>query len=282
MLDLHASGGTPGATTTYTALATLIANDGTTSAGIPTAGTSDKPARLIMWGSGSLVANTIYGTQLRSLDSVDTVNGEMLRIGTASLKNLVYKLTNIPFKSGARVIGQSTNTAQTATSFGFTLDAYDNEPGSVSPDSFGGRFAPDVVVQAQTQGAADLVLSWYNTPFAPTSPLPIGRYALLGSWMALSTGPHLVRFQHADFKGKTPGYPMVDSFGSAILGAQEGMLDPLWANAGYQFVYLSEISKKPCVPAFSTQSTGTGLGIQSLATVTTDTPYHILNLAKIG
>jgi len=275
MLDLHATGGTPGATTTYTGLSTLIANDGTSTAGVPL-----RPdARLIMWGSGSLVANTIYGTQLRTQDSVDPINGEMIRMGTASLKNLVYKTTNVPFRSGARVIGQSTNTAQTATSFGFTLDTYDTEPNCISGE--GMRFAPNVLVQTQTQGAADLVLSWYNTAFAPTTAIPNGKYAILGVWASLSTGAHLVRFSHADFKGLSPGVPIVDTFGSAILGAQEGMLDSLWANAGYQFVYLSEISKKPCVPTFTVSSAGTGLGIQSLATVTTDTPYWILNLAKV-
>lgn len=276
MLDLHATAGTPGATTTYTALATLIANDGTATAGVPL-----RPdARLIMWGSQSLVANTIYGTQLRCQDSIDPINGEMIRIGTASLKNMVYKITNIPFKSGARVIGQSTNTAQTATSAGFTLDTYDGEPNCI--DGKGLRFAPNQLVLTQTQGAADLVNSWYNTPLAPTTAMPNGKWAILGVWAALSTGPHLVRFSHADFKGLYPGVPVVDSFGSAILGAQEGMLDSLWANAGYQFVWLSEVSGKQCVPTFTVSSAGTGLGIQSLASVTTDTPYWILNLAKIS
>ena len=277
MLDLHGTGGTPGATTTYTALGTVIANDGTTVAGVPT-----RPdARLIMWGSGSLVANTIYGTQLISQDCVDPLNGELLRIGTASLKNLVYKTTNIPFKTGKRQIGQSTNTAQTATSFGFTLDAYDSDNGSCISGQ-GLRFAPYSVPITQTQGAADLVLSWYSTAVAPTNPIPNGKYAILGVWSTLSTGPHLVRFNHADFGGLLPGVPVVDTFGSAILGAQEGMLDPLWTNAGYQFVWLSEVSGKPLVPTFNVTSAGTGLQVQSLATVTTDTPYWIINLAKLS
>jgi hypothetical protein len=203
-------------------------------------------------------------------------------MGTASLKNLVYKTTNIPFKTGARIIGQSTNTAQTATSFALKLDAYDNDVAPCkSASEIGGKFAPKQVAYAQTQGAADLVLSWYNTPFAPATAIPNGKYAILGVWASQSTGPHLVRFNHADFKGLLPGVPVVDTFGSAILGAQEGMLDPLWLNAGYQFVYLSEISGKPTIPVFSVTSAGTGLSIQSLATVTTDTPIWILNLAQV-
>ena len=276
MLDLRASGGTPGATTTYTALGTVIANDGTTVAGVP----MRPDARLIMWGSGSLVANTVYGTQLVSQDCIDPLNGELMRIGTASLKNLVYKYTNIPFKTGARRIGQSTNTAQTATSFGFVMDTYDGAPNCISGQGL--RFAPNQIPITQTQGAADLALSWYSTPVAPTNPIPNGKYAILGVWASLSTGSHLVRFNHADFGGLTPGVPVVDGFGSAILSSQEGMFDPLWTNNGFQFVYLSEISGKPCVPTFNVSSAGTGLQVQSLATATTDTPYWIINLAKVG
>jgi len=275
MLDLHATGGTPGATTTYTGLGTVIANDGTTVAGVP-----QRPdARLILWGSNSLVANTIYASQLRSQDCIDPINGELLRIGTASLKNQVYKFTNIPFRTGARVIGQSTNTAQTATSSGFTLDVYETGGDCISGDGL--RFAPNQLPITQTQGAADLVNSWYSTPVAPATAIPNGKYAILGVWATLSTGPHCVRFAHADFKGLYPGVPIVDAFGSAILGAQEGMLDPLWNNQGYQFVYLSEIANKPLVPVFNVTSAGTGLSVQSLATVTTDTPYWIINLAKL-
>jgi len=276
MLDLHATAGTPGATTTYTSLATLIANDGTSSAGVPLR----NDARLIMWGSNSLVANTIYGTQLISQDCIDPINGELFRLGTASLKNQVYKTTNIPFKTGARLIGQSTNTAQTATSNAFTLDCYDSMPNSIA--GAGMRFAPDMVQITQTQGAADLVNSWYGTAVAPATPIPNGKYALLGVWATLSTGPHLIRFKHADFGFCTPGVPIVDAFGSAILGAQEGMLDPLWNNQGYQFVFLSELSGKSLVPTFNVTSAGTGLRMEALATVTTDTPYYVINLAKLS
>jgi len=276
MLDCHATGGTPGATTTYTVLGTNPPSDGASVAGVPLR----QDARLILWGSQSLVANTIYGTKLISQDLPDPLNGQLLRIGTASLKNQVYKLTNVPFKTGARQIGQSTNTAQTATSGGFTVDAYDGVPNTIGAD--GMRFAPDGVTITQTQGAADLVNAWYSTPVAPTDPIPNGKYALLGAWLTLSTGPHVLRFVHADFSFCKPGFPCVDSFGSAILGAQEGMLDPLWNNAGYQFVYLSEISGKPLIPTFNVTSAGTGLRMETFATVTTDTPYVILNLSKIG
>ena len=276
MLDTHCAGGTPGATTTYTVLGTNPASDGASVAGVPLR----QDARLILWGSQSLVANTIYGTKLISQDLPDPLNGQLFRIGTTSLKNQVYKFCNVPFKTGARQIGQSTNTAQTATSGAFTVDQYEGVGECLSAQ--GMRFAPDMVQITQTQGAADLVNAWYSTPIAPTDPLPNGKYALLGSWLALSTGPHILRFSHADFGFCKPGYPSVDNFGSAILGAQEGMLDPLWNNAGYQFVYLSEISGKPLIPTFNVTSAGTGLRMETFATVVTDTPYCILNLAKVG
>jgi hypothetical protein len=276
MLDLHATGGTPGAVAVQANLATLIANDGTSSPGVPL-----RPdARLIMWGSGSLTANTIAATSLISQDCLDPINGEQISAGTASLKNLVYKTTNIPFSTGARVIAQGTNTAQTATSFGFTLDSYDSLPGAIGAE--GMRFPAKAISIAQTQGAADLALSWYGTAVNPATAMPNGTYALLGVFASLSTGAHCVRFRHADFGFCTPGVPLVDDFGSAILAAQEGMLDMLWANAGYQFVYLSEVSGKPCIPTFKVSSAGTGLRIESLATATTNTPVWGVHIAKIA
>jgi hypothetical protein len=275
MIDLHATGGTPGAVAVEANIATLIANDGTSSAGVPLR----NDARLIMWGSGSLIANTIAVSRLVSQDCIDPLNGEILSPSTASLKNLVYKTTNIPFSTGARVITQGTNTAQTATSFAFTMDTYDDMPNAIGASGL--RFPAKSVNVSQVQGAADLALSWYGTAVAPANPLPNGKYALLGVWASLSTGAHLVRFKHADFGFCTPGVPMVDTYGSAILGAQEGMLDPLWSNAGYQFVWLSEMSGKSCIPTFRISSAGTGLRVESLATATTNTPVWGIHLAKI-
>ena len=276
MLDIHAVSGTPGAVAVEANINTLIANDGTTSAGMPL-----RPdARLIYWGSGSLIANTIAVSRLNSQDCADPINGELLSPSTASLKNLVYKRTNIPYQTGARVITQGTNTAQTATSFGFTLDTYDDMPNCIGAEDM--AFPSKSLSVSQVQGAADLVLSWYGTPVAPATPIPIGKYAILGVWAALSTGAHCVRFKHADFGFCTPGVPIVDTYGSAILGAQEGMLDELWANAGYQFYYISKISGKPCIPVFSVSGIGTGLRVESLATAVTNTPVWGINLAKVG
>jgi hypothetical protein len=276
MLDLHATSGTPGAVAVEANLATLIANDGTTSAGMPL-----RPdARLIYWGSASLIANTIAVSRLTSQDCPDPINGELISPSTASLKNLVYKRTNIPYETGARTITQGTNTAQTATSFGFTLDTYDNIPNAIGANDL--VFPAKAISISQVQGAADLALSWYGTPVAPATPIPVGKYAILGVWVSLSTGAHLVRFKHADFGFCTPGVPMVDTYGSAILGAQEGMLDELWNNAGYQFLYISQISGKPCIPVFQVTGIGTGLRVESLATATTNTPVWGINLAKVG
>lgn len=274
MLDLHATSGTPGAVATLANLTTICPNDLAVVAGVPL----KDNARLILWGSGSLIANTIASTKLQSQDLVDPINGETVSLGTASLKNLFYKFTNVPYRTGSRIISQGTNTAQTATSLGITLDYYD------APNCMNGqglRFKEGNLLINQTL-ATDIAVSWVSTGFAPATQIPNGKYALLGAYVSLTTGAHAIRFQHADFGNFLPGFPTVDNMGSAILAQQEGMGDPLATDPGYQFVALSELTGKPCVPVFSVSNAGTGLNIQSVATANTNTPVITPNLLKVA
>ena len=94
--------------------------------------------------------------------------------------------------------------------------------------------------------------------------------------------PHLVRFSHADFLGKEPGVPIVPSTAVLTAGFQQGLRDALVGPSGYQFVVLSELTGKPCVPVFSVSNAGTGLNVKSLASANTDTPVWTLNLARVG
>lgn len=276
MLDIRATTGTPGAVLVNANLATIAVNDGQVVAGVPIRDT----ARLILWGSNSLIANTIATTRLISQDCIDPINGEEIRLGTTSLQNQAYKLTNIPYKSGSRVIGQGTNTAQTATSTGYTLDYYDG--GQVTGSGQGyERTLPNQLSVSQIC-AADVALTWTNTGLAPATQIPNGKYALLGAIPSLMTEPHVVRFAHADFGAFTPGFPLVGTANSDILGHQKGMKDYIQASMGYQFVALSEMLNKPCVPIFSVSNAGTGLIIQSLAGAATDTPTYTVVLAKVG
>ena len=276
MLDIRATTGTPGAVLVLANLATIALNDGSPVAGVPI---NDK-ARLVLWGSNSLIANTIANTKLISQDLIDPINGEEIRLGTTSLQNQAYKLTNVPYKSGARTISQGTNTAQTATSTGFTLDYYDG--GSVIGSAMGfERVLPNQISVSQVC-AADTALTWTTTGLAPSVQVPNGKYALLGAFTSLLTEPHCVRFSHADFGAFKPGFPIVGSANSDILGHQKGMKDYLQASAGYQFVALSELLNKPCIPVLSVSNAGTGLVIESLAGTATDTPTYTLVMAKVG
>ena len=274
MLDFHTVSGTPGATTTITKLATLPASDLATVLGVPT----DDNARLIMWGSVSLVANTIYLTQLLSQDQVDSINGEVINLGTSGLQNEVHKFTNLPYVKGPRRIGQSTNTAQTATSLGFTLDHY---AGGSAIHAKGLRFAPGQIAVRQTLNT-NVAVVWTSTGLAPAEPLPNGKYALLGAYVALITMPTLIRFQHNNFLGKLPGFPTIGTMLVGTAGIEQGTKDALMQDAGYQFVTLSELTGQPCVPVFSVSNAGTGLNIQAAAAANTDTPQVTLNLVKIG
>jgi hypothetical protein len=274
MLDIHCVKGTPGATTVLADLTGIPVGDLAVVAGVPL-----RPdARLILWGSESLVANTIYLTKLQSQDQVDPLNGELMNLGTASLQNEAHKFTNILYKTGARVISQTTNTAQTATSLGITLDHYEGGP-VISAD--GVRFKENQVTLTQTLGQ-NVAVAWRTTGFAPAVAMPNGKYALLGCQAALLTDPACIRFNHADFGSFQPGFPIIELGASDILGHQKGMKDLLMASPGYQFVQLSEMTKKPLIPVFTVSNAGTGLNIQMIAPTNTDTPVITLNLAKIA
>lgn len=275
MLDIRAQLGTPGAVLVLTKLATLIGTDGSVVPGVPL-----RPdARLIMWGSASLLANTIAANQLISQDCIDPINGENVSLGSASLKNLFYKMTNIPFSTGSRQILQGTNTAQTASSAAITVDHYD--PGNKVGDCVGplSRFMMDMVTTPQTLNA-DVATAWVTTPYAPGSPIPNGKYALMGFLLSKCTQAHLIRFAHADFGWCLPGIPTVDNMIAS--GIEQGMGDLLQTDPGYQFQILSEITGKPEIPVFTVSNAATGLNIQSWAPAATDTPVITPYLAKIG
>jgi hypothetical protein len=276
MLDMRAVTGTPGAVLVLANLTTIAVNDASPVAGVPL---SDK-ARLILWGSNSLIANTIANTKLTSQDCIDPINGEEIRLGTTSLQNQAYKLTNIPYKTGARIISQGTNTAQTATSQGFTLDYYDGGP-CIGSGSGQERVLPNQISLPQICNA-DAAITWTATGFAPGTAIPNGKYALLGAIPSLITEAHCVRFTHADFGFCKPGFPLVATAASDILGHQKGMKDYIQASMGYQFVALSEMLNKPCIPVFNVSNAGTGLQIESLSAAATDTPTLEMLLAKVG
>lgn len=274
MLDLRFPvSGTPGVATAILQLNTAIPTDGSVVNGVPL-----RPdARLLMHGSISLLANTIGRHVMIAQDCIDPINGENIWVGAASLKNLYRKFCNIPYGTGARTFWQGTNTAQTATSMGFSLDYY--EPtGKVGDCVKGDRFIMDTVMVPQLL-TVDTALAWVNDPYAPATPIPNGKYALLGFWLANATQPHGIRFSHADFGFCLPGVPVMDT---GITSQTKEVSDCIQNNPGYQFVALSEITGKPCVPTFRVSNAATGLTIQHIAAAAVDTAYVTPYLAKIG
>jgi hypothetical protein len=235
-------------------------------------------ARLIDWGFLSPTADSIARLKLASQDQIDPINGEDISPGVASLWLGFHKFTNIPYKTGSRIITAGTNVGVVAGS-GLLIDYYDH------PSDLGGDrayFTPNIVMPPSlTYGAATVANTWGTNAYAPATALPNGKYAILGSWTTALANVAAIRFLHADFGFCAPGYPVADPEISAILGWQIHNRDPLWLANGYQFAYLSEKTGKDCIPVFTASNAGTGLAIQMLAAQAA-TPVVTLNLAKVG
>jgi len=274
MLDIRAITTTPGAVLVLGNPGVIGGNDGAAVAGVPIKPT----ARLIDWGFLSPTADSIARLQLVSQDQPDPINGEDISPGAASLWLGFHKFTNIPYKTGNRIIKAGTNVGVVAGT-AFTIDFYDHES-----DIGGDRayFSPNIVMPPSfTYGAALVANTWGNNAFAPTTAIPNGKYAILGAWTTALSNVGAIRFQHADFGYCAPGFPVADPEISAILGLQIHNRDPLWLAQGYQFAYLSEKTGKNCIPTFTVSNAGTGLLVQMIAAQAA-TPVVTLNLAKVG
>jgi hypothetical protein len=140
----------------------------------------------------------------------------------------------------------------------------------------------EVTPPLTTFGGALTIHQWGTQAFAPTTMLPVGKYAILGAYVTAISYGALLRFQHADFGFVTPGFPVANPETiSSSTWDKVWKDDLLLAKHGYQFVYLSDIMGSPCCPVFSITSIGTGLNFQILSAVA-DTPVVTVNLAKVG
>jgi len=113
----------------------------------------------------------------------------------------------------------------------------------------------------------------------PTTGGVLASYASLGDVIVAEPGA-LVRFSHADFQGKKPGFFCIDTTSGALSNSNAAK-DDLQLYQGYQFVRLSEIFKKPYCPVFSITAQGTGLTAEALD-IAADTPDLTLYLEKVG
>ncbi len=276
MLDVHAV--TSGGSLTTLAAITKIAagNDGATAAGAPIANN----ATLVSWGGLTTVADVIEEMQLLSQDQLDPVNGTDFKPGaTNSLLVYFFEFDNLPFKQGNRKISMAQKTAA-ANNIGFTVDAYPEEGKNPAvASSYAG--AASASVSATFTFSALTAITWGTKAWAPTSPPPLGKYALKGFNIdGLTASGALVRFSHANFQGKKPGFFAIDTT-SAALSNSNTPKDSLLLYQGYQFVRLSEIFKQSYCPVFEITAQGTGLTAEVLD-IAGDTPDLTIYLEKVG
>ena len=264
MLDLKALSDPTGSAVlvNISTAAFIPANDGQTAPGVPIA----PNAVLKGWGLMSQ-ARGIEEMQLISQDQIDSINGEHWFGGANSLLEIIHFDTYLPFSRGGRNIYYHQVVAGAASVAAYTIDQYP------TPNSSGFKNYGQKVMITQLMGAltADV---WGSTPVAPATMIPAGKYALLGAYVHQLTSHAFIRFTHADFQGKTPGFPVVDETKATAIG-NEPMDAPLWSRTGTQFVALGDI------PVFNVTAQGIGLVIQMLD-LTADTPHVTLNLQQVS
>jgi len=275
MLDVHAVTTTPGA-------ALVLGSPGTTPStndGAPVAGVPIQPsAKLRVWGYASVTADTIANVKLQSQDMVDPINGITMTPGAASLIVQFYDYTTLDFKSGARQITAGTNTGVVA-GHAFTIDEYSGR-GQVTGvrRSQGG----EIQTGATTFGGALTTNVWGSQAYAPTNPIPNGKYAIIGAYVSAITNVALIRFSHADFMGLKPGFPVCNYELALAATAQVAMKDELVLSAvGEQFIYLQDILGSAQCPVFTVSNAATGLTIEMIS-AQADTPVVNLVIAKVG
>jgi len=276
MLDVHALTVTPGAVLVLGADGVVAAGgDGCSSPGVPI-NSGEGVSTLKMWGFNSPTADSIAAIRLRSQDMIDPIDGIYITPGAASLLLQFYDYTHLPYVKGTRSLNVGTNVGVVAGN-GFLID--DVEQGecvACAPDT-GNEVAPGLI----TFGAALVANTWGTQPFVAAN-LPAGKYAILGWATSAHANVATIRFRHPDFKGLAPGGPTVNWELALAATTQVGMRDALVQTAiGEQFIYLSELFKKPMCPVFTVGNAGTGLQIDMIAAQAA-TPVVDLWLAKVG
>lgn len=264
MFDLHALyNGTGSVSLSNISVAANIPSlDGQTAPGVPIA----PGALLKAWGVATTIADTIKEAKLISQDQIDSINGEYYN-PTSGVQGIVHFDSYLPYRSGGRAISYSQNTGA-APVFAYTLDQYPNPAGALPKDFRANIKLPQVFGGALTAGV------WGSVAVAPTVNIPQGKYAILGAYVTNITNYALVRFRHASFGGKIPGFPVTD-LSKAVARATAPLMAPVFNSPGAQFMALGDC------PVMDVTSTGTGLTVDALS-ITADTPNIVLNLMQLA
>lgn len=275
ILDLHSSVDATGSTDAFVSentTGTIPANDGASVAGI-----SPWPnATLIAYGAHvGAAAQAIVGIGLTSNNLVDPTNKLQDNATGTDTRTMAIKTVQIGYANGANLVQYSQEAAGLIAAF--KLD-YLSGVGTSGPGSL---FPTGPAEYSVTFGAATAQV--YKTlAFAPTNPIPIGTYDILGFRTSASTFGGVLRFQHTDFGGAFPGMPFVGYSDAALTGANQGgnlFTSDSWQ--GTQFAQLSIALGRPVCPRFRVQGQGTGLVIQLLDNIA-DTVTVALNLQKVA
>ncbi|MCJ7559271.1 hypothetical protein MUO79_01470 [Candidatus Bathyarchaeota archaeon] len=266
MLDLHALVDAVGSVVlaNMSIAANIPANDGQTAPGVPIA----PGAVLKGLGVQSAVATPLEEAQLISQDQIDPINGEHWFGGAASACPHIAFDSYLPFSRGGRNVHIHQVVAGAAAVDAWLLDQYPN-PGNAGFKNYGQK-----IMLPQLFGAALVAQTWGTQPVAPVVQIPAGRYALLCAYVHQIADYGVIRFNHADFGGKRPGFACVDSTKAVV----RGIIPPdtiMWSRYGSQFVALGDI------PVFNATAAGCGLTIDML-TIGVNTPHVTLNLQQVS
>src|SRR2546426_533940 len=236
MLDLHAASVTGAAT--YTTVSTILAgNDGASLAGVPVL----DGANLVGWGGETTIASPILAIKLTTQDQMDTANAQE-HITTAGVEGIEHFWDNLPSKA-QRFIAMKTAAVNTMAHF---IDNYAG--GNVTQLRKYGKPGKNGLY-SQVFGGALTAITWGTVAFAPASAMPPGKYAILGAKVSGLTNYALIRFQHANFGGLYPGFPVLDHTKAAARAVVN--LDNIFQADGYQFVEMGDVLGIPCCPIFN-------------------------------
>jgi hypothetical protein len=272
---------TTGSTSVLTTVKTIPNGDGESVYGTPIA----SKAKLIQWGVLALATKYIAQLQLSTLDQTDPINGENINIGGNSLMNMLFKYTQLNYVKGQRNI----NLLQTATgnSIAWTVDWYDANFPSISSKEFGVQ-DKNLLISLLVTGALTINI-WNQIIVAQAAtgtfltPIPNGKYAILGAWVSNIASTCLLRFKHADFGAYRPGFPVFNFLDQAtVLHTTVQPEDDLIGKQGYQFAVWEKLIGKPCCPVFTVNNNATGLIVEFISNTASEEPLISLNLVKVG
>lgn len=280
MLDLVAGKSAGGVAKATNPFVILPGGDGQTVIGVPRDATSKGNPVLVNYGYCTTTDDTLQELQLTSQDQpADPKNGEdwQFNTGGGSVVSLAWFRTNLVFQGNARLLQRIQVDAD--IDMAFWLDYY-KESGKYG--TVMGSYHPQmqVVLPAQAFGGALTAQQWGTVGYAPTILPKEGNYAILGAYASALTDFAALRFEHSNFNGFKPGFPVIDYYDTAVANAVLPK-DFFTLYQGYQFVRMSEILKTPVCPVFKLGAQGMNLTLWA-ASISADTPQVTVVLQKVS